>query len=291
MTGVGTSGWLELEACAKLNIAGTSYRLSPRQKSDALIKITPSRAARLSVLRTDRSHLMLSRRPRSFLSALLVLILLLAALGASKAERPPAQANQASTQAQTALKQGLSLLRRNRADQALPLFESALKEFTDAGDQVGAAATHDALGDVYLRQGQYELALPHYQTAAEWYHAWNETANANLMYAKLGEAFYLAGRDTDARAAFAKISEENKNRQGAVIAVGTGNDGGGSRHNNSVGADGSVTFATVSAAFLPSLNCAAFKNPRNNQPPQPPQGPPNMGHAPAGLDGIGRMDL
>src|ERR1041384_1829455 len=251
MTGVGTSGWLELEACAKLNIAGASYRLSPRQKSDALIKITPSRAARLSVLRTDRSHLMLSRRPRSFLSALLVLSLLLAALGASKADTPPAQANQASTQAQTALKQGLSLLRRNRADQALPLFESALKEFTDAGDQVGAAATHDALGDVYLRQGQYELALPH-----------NETANANLMYAKLGEAFYLAGREEDARAAFAKIIEQGKNRQGAGAIVET-SAGGDGNHNKKGGAGGAVTFATISAALLPSLNCAAFKNPHN----------------------------
>jgi CHAT domain-containing protein len=236
---------------------------------------------------------MLSRRPRSFLSALLVLSLLLAALGASKADTPPAQANQASTQAQTALKQGLSLLRRNRADQALPLFESALKEFTDAGDQVGAAATHDALGDVYLRQGQYELALPHYQTAADWYHAWNETANANLMYAKLGEAFYLAGREEDARAAFAKIIEQGKNRQGAGAIVETSGNGDG-KHNNKGGAGGAVTFATISAALLPSLNCAAFKNPHNNQPSMPslpPAGPPNMGHAPAGLDGIGRMDL
>src|SRR5205085_10079885 len=167
---------------------------------------------------------------------------------------------------------------------------SALKQFTDAGDEVGAAATHDALGDVYIRQGQYELALPHYQTAADWYHAWNETANANLMYAKLGEAFYLAGREPEALAAFAKISEQDKNRPGAGAIVGTGNDGDG-RHNNNGGAGGAVTFATISAAFLPTLNCAAFKNNRNNQPPQQPTGPPNMGHAPAGLDAIGRMDL
>ncbi|PYS91278.1 MAG: hypothetical protein DMF64_12680 [Acidobacteria bacterium] len=234
---------------------------------------------------------MLSRRPRSFLSALLALSLLLTALGSVKAGTPPPQQpSQQITQAEWSLKQGQSLLRRNHADQSLPLFESALKQFTDAGDEVGAAATHDALGDVYIRQGQYELALPHYQTAADWYHAWNETANANLMYAKLGEAFYLAGREPEALAAFAKISEQDKNRPGAGAIVGTGNDGDG-RHNNNGGAGGAVTFATISAAFLPTLNCAAFKNNRNNQPPQQPTGPPNMGHAPAGLDGIGRMDL
>src|SRR5437868_3941896 len=198
---------------------------------------------------------MLSRRPRSFLSALLALSLLLTALGSVKAGTPPPQQpSQQITQAEWSLKQGQSLLRRNHADQSLPLFESALKQFTDAGDEVGAAATHDALGDVYIRQGQYELALPHFQTAADWYHAWNETANANLMYAKLGEAFYLAGREPEALAAFAKISEQDKNRPGAGAIVGTGNDGDG-RHNNNGGAGGAVTFATISAAFLPTLNC------------------------------------
>src|ERR1041384_8512716 len=113
------------------------------------------------------------------------------------------------------------------------------------------------------------------------------------MYAKLGEAFYLARREEDARAAFAKIIEQGKNRQGAGAIVETSGNGDG-KHNNKGGAGGPVPSAAISAALLPSLNCAAFKNPHNNQPSMPslpPAGPPNMGHAPAGLDGIRRMDL
>ncbi len=249
-------------------------------------------------------HFMLSQCLRSLLSTLLVGILLTTALGAaanSANAAPPPQAAQAhgeTTQAKSALTQGQALLRRDHADQALPLFESALKLFTDTGDQVGAAATHDALGDVYLRQGQYELALPHYQTAADWYRARNELANANLMYAKLGEAYYLAGRADEARAAFALISQQVKDSNKPTGAGGgSGNSDG--RRGNSKG--GAITFAAVSAALLSGLACDAFRvskngGPQTQQPsvndaPQSPNEPPNMGHAPKGLDGIGRMDL
>lgn len=254
---------------------------------------------------------MLSRRlRRTLLSNLLLVCLLTTASGAQAAlpqPSPPAPSNMAlAAEAQAALAQGQSLLRANRADQALPLLESALKLFTEAGDQVGAAATYDALGDVYIRQGQYELALPNYRTAADWYRAWNELANANLMYAKLGEAYYLAGRADDAQAAFALISEQVKNSNsanGGVGASGNGANGRGEGRRTN-GAGGAVTFAAVSAALMPGLTCAAFKgnNGGNNQSPQSPQSspndapqgsnePPNMGHAPKGLDGIGRMDL
>jgi CHAT domain-containing protein len=249
-------------------------------------------------------------RPRAFTASLLTLILVCAALsplGSTETAAQTPQANAMTTQALVALKQGQALLRRNSADQALPLLESALKLFTDAGDQVGAAATHDALGDVYQRQGQYELALPHYQTAADWYRAWKETANANLMYAKLGESFYLAGREDEARAAFARITQQ----PGDDAPTGGGsnnvnnNNGGGRRPN---GAGGAATFAALSAAVMPGLVCSAFNNtPRNNNSTSNSpsnlsnladaaggagaSGPPNMGHAPKGLDGIGRMDL
>ena len=252
---------------------------------------------------------MLSRSPRSSLSILLAIALAavtlvpvntFAALAATTAQ----QANVATTQALAALRQGQALLRRNRADQALPLFEAALKQFTDAGDQVGAAAAHDALGDIYLRQGQYDPALAHYQTAADWYHAWGETANADLMFAKLGETYYLDGRNEEAQAAFAQISRSGGKNVAGGGRIGTGGrDGNNNDRNN--GAGGAVTFASISAALLPGLSCEALRGnrpstPSSSGPPgvppvagdsSAPSEPPNMGHAPQGSDGIGRMDL
>ncbi len=233
---------------------------------------------------------MLSRRLRTLLSTLLVGLLLTTVPGAHATPPQAPLARGGTAQAQAALTEGQRLLRSNHADQALPLLESALKLFTEAGDQVGAAATYDALGDVYIRQGQYELALPNYQTAADWYRAWNELANANLMYAKLGEAYYLAGRNDEAQAAFALISQQVKNSSSAAGGVGVNGRGDGRRTS---GAGGAITFAAVSAALMPGLTCAAFTGNRGNEPSQPPANnePPNMGHAPKGLDGIGRMDL
>ena len=249
-------------------------------------------------------------RPRPLTSTLLAFALACAAclpgVGRTAAQTP--QPNIVTAQALVTLKQGQALLRRNSADQALPLLEAALKLFTDAGDQVGAAATHDALGDVYQGQGQYDLALPHYQTAADWYRAWNEMANANLMYAKLGETYYLAGREPDARAAFARITQPDADESAAGVGVGNNNNSSGRDGGRRPGgAAGSLSFAALSAAVMPGLSCAAFNNgPRNMMPPGMPPGtpdlpgtpggsgmsePPNMGHAPQGLDGIGRMDL
>jgi CHAT domain-containing protein len=203
------------------------------------------------------------------------------------------------TQATATLRQGQALLRRNQADQSLPLLESALKQFDNTGDQVGAAAAHDALGDVYIRQGQYELALPHYQAAADAYRTWKETGSANLMFAKLGETYYLAGRTDDAQKAFAQISQQGKNNPNGGRGSGGDGSSNGRDGQNSGGTSGTVTFAAVSAALLPGLTCDALGAPRRPDQPALPGSsggakasePPNMGHAPQGADGIGRMDL
>ena len=65
----------------------------------------------------------------------------------------------------TSLASGRALLKQGHADQALPLLESALKSFTQANNARGIAASEDALGDLYLVQGQYKVALDHYQKA------------------------------------------------------------------------------------------------------------------------------
>jgi tetratricopeptide (TPR) repeat protein len=69
---------------------------------------------------------------------------------------------QDALQATEALRQGRVLLKRGRADQALPLLENALRLYTAANAPRGEAAAHDALGDLYSRQGQYARALDHF---------------------------------------------------------------------------------------------------------------------------------
>ena len=120
-----------------------------------------------------------------------------------------------------ALRQGRRLLKQGKADQALPLLETALKSFTVANAVRGQAATHDALGDLYSRQGQHRTALSHYQKAREGFQAAGNSAqsviakrvvgvgdeefNANLMLAKIGEAHYRAGNIAESGSAYSQM--------------------------------------------------------------------------------------
>ncbi|HYV25693.1 MAG TPA: CHAT domain-containing tetratricopeptide repeat protein [Pyrinomonadaceae bacterium] len=139
------------------------------------------------------------------------------------------------TDASTSLSRGRSLLKQGHADQALPLLQSALSSFTQANDARGIAAAEDALGDLYLVQGQYKVALEHYQKAYQSFtvaagkdqtnataansvasragstaSAATETAastldngfNANLMLAKIGDTNYRLGQMSEAGTAY-----------------------------------------------------------------------------------------
>ncbi|HEY0099832.1 MAG TPA: CHAT domain-containing protein, partial [Pyrinomonadaceae bacterium] len=153
-------------------------------------------------------------------------------------------------EAERALAEGTAHLRRNRADLALPLLESALKLFTGANNRSGLAATHAALGDIYLRHGQYAPAIEHFSRAAEAFRAQHQTANAALMFAKLGETYYLSGDEASARAAFARIGEGEKEHSAAGAASGGGartSGGSGRRNNAGGGAFNLSTFASMSA--------------------------------------------
>src|SRR5688572_22977058 len=81
----------------------------------------------------------------------------------------PARANTAAVQqadgAGAALREGRRLLKRGRADQALIQLRTALNLYTSAKNNSGIAAAHNELGDLYLRQGQYQIALDNYQKA------------------------------------------------------------------------------------------------------------------------------
>src|SRR2546425_3069406 len=71
------------------------------------------------------------------------------------------------TDPSAALSRGRTLLRQGHADQAIGYLESALNSFTQANNSRGIAAAQDALGDLYMIQGQYPTALDHYQKAYE----------------------------------------------------------------------------------------------------------------------------
>jgi CHAT domain-containing protein len=138
-----------------------------------------------------------------------------------------------------ALRQGRKLLKVGRADQALPLLESALASFNASGSARGQAAAHDALGDLYSRQGQHRIALTNYQKAHELFQAagnqpgsiivkrvvgiGDEDFNANLMLAKIGEAHYRAGNVSESGSAYAGMRVTKPD----TSALGVAKKGGG----------------------------------------------------------------
>lgn len=117
----------------------------------------------------------------------------------------PAQI-QALAGGRVALLQGRALLKRGNAEQALVSLEQSLKLYTQATDAKGSAASRDALGDLYSRQGQYDVARNHYQEANKSFVAAGDLYNANLLLAKTGEMLARAGRVTEAREAYAQMT-------------------------------------------------------------------------------------
>ncbi|MGQ0763053.1 MAG: CHAT domain-containing tetratricopeptide repeat protein [Acidobacteriota bacterium] len=149
-------------------------------------------------------------------------------------DSPVAQADPSSS-----LSTGRSLLKQGHADQALNHLQTALTLYTQANNQRGIAATHDALGDLYLLQGQYKVALEHFEKAYEAFTAAAakdqktqavtstvasqagattgaaaETAastadnsfNANLMLAKIGDTSFRLGDTSKAGTAYARMT-------------------------------------------------------------------------------------
>jgi CHAT domain-containing protein len=135
-------------------------------------------------------------------------------------------------QASTALKQGRRLLKRGKADQALGQLQTALNLYTVAKNNRGIAAAQNELGDLYLRQGQYNVALDHYQKAFEGFvgadrkqdlvtaavGVADDRFNANLMLAKIGDVNFRLGKITEASTAYGQMVV--KKPEGAASKVG-----------------------------------------------------------------------
>src|SRR6266550_1948419 len=140
----------------------------------------------------------------------------------------------------TALTRGRAMLKQGHADQALGYLETALNLYTQTNNSRGIAASEDGLGDIYMIQGQYKVALDHYQKAYQAFvvgrgqdeksqaaagsaaslsgnstaSAATQTAastldngfNANLMLAKIGDTNYRLGRFSEAGTAYLTMS-------------------------------------------------------------------------------------
>ncbi|HVF68599.1 MAG TPA: tetratricopeptide repeat protein, partial [Pyrinomonadaceae bacterium] len=97
--------------------------------------------------------------------------------GSARVARAPAPHTAAQSQPESAAsavserEEGRSLLRRGKAAAALVRLERALGLFRASGDRSGEASTQDLLGELYERQGRYEVARAHYAAALNIYAA------------------------------------------------------------------------------------------------------------------------
>src|SRR5215470_11444352 len=190
-------------------------------------------------------------------------------------------APQQTDQAHQALSQGRKLLKRGHADQALVQLQTALRLFTSANNGSGMAASHNELGDLYMRQGQYSVALDHYQKAydgfvnvktpdtqaasssvarvagAEAAQGVNAAAsiaddkfNANLMLAKIGDVNFRLEKISEAMAAYSRM--DVKQPESATTKVSRRFGGLG-------GVIGSIQTGRVSVAAPTSAITAALE--------------------------------
>ena len=138
---------------------------------------------------------------------------------ANTPSEPTSPVLQQTDQAGAALQQGRRLLKRGHTDQALIQLQTALNLYTAAKNNSGMAAAQNELGDLYLRQGQYQVAIDHYQKALDGFMAAaakpdvvnaavglaDDGFNANLMLAKIGDVNFRLGRIPEATAAYGRM--------------------------------------------------------------------------------------
>ena len=184
----------------------------------------------------------------TFKTISLTLCLALIALVPQRAVLPNTPEPQQPDQARQSLTQGRQMLKRGHADLALVQLQKALQLFTSSNNAGGIAATHNELGDLYLRQGQYAVALDHYQKAFDGFvnikkpnvqPASNEVArvagsdaaagvnaaasiaddkfNANLMLAKIGDVNFRLGKTSEALGAYSRMDVKKPESAAAKV--------------------------------------------------------------------------
>ncbi|HXD29519.1 MAG TPA: CHAT domain-containing tetratricopeptide repeat protein [Pyrinomonadaceae bacterium] len=106
------------------------------------------------------------------------------------------------------LEEGRNLLAHLKFYAALAPLSEALKSYRSSGDMNGIGVASDALGDLYLEEGQYEVALGYFQGARQAFVANKETLNASLMISKIGETYLLLDNITEAKGVFAQFGPQ-----------------------------------------------------------------------------------
>ena len=183
---------------------------------------------------------------------------------ANTPSEPTSPVLQQTDQAGAALQQGRRLLKRGHTDQALIQLQTALNLYTAAKNNSGMAAAQNELGDLYLRQGQYQVAIDHYQKALDGFMAAaakpdvvnaavglaDDGFNANLMLAKIGDVNFRLGRIPEATAAYERMVVKKPESATTKVSrrIGLGSIlTGGSTKNVSVGAPTSALTVAMEA--------------------------------------------
>lgn len=153
---------------------------------------------------------MLTRALRALLSGLLLV--------APAAGGMRQKAAQPTADAATELAEGRKLLRRGDAARALVRLEEARRLFAQAGKRSGLAAANDLLGELYERQGRYDVALGHFRQALEASRAGarekrkGDAYNYNLLLAKVGHMLVRQNEDAQARDFYTKMDGRKLDR-------------------------------------------------------------------------------
>jgi CHAT domain-containing protein/tetratricopeptide (TPR) repeat protein len=174
-------------------------------------------------------------------------------------------------QAGAALQEGRRLLKRGKSDQALSQLQKALSLYTTAKNNHGIAATENEFGDLYLRQGEYNVALDHYKHALEGFvgadkkneettaaaslvdsrlanaNIADDKFNANLMLAKIGDVNFRLGRFTEASSAYGRMQVKKPESSASKVGRRFGGFGAimGGVSTGRVGVEAPVSAVTV----------------------------------------------
>ena len=130
---------------------------------------------------------------------------------------PAVQKGRPAGDASSELSEGRALLHRGSAGDALVHLEKALALYRGSGDRGGEAGAQDLLGELYEREGRYDVALDHFKSSLQLFGSLTsekdekkkekraDAYNFNLTLSKIGEMFYRLGNLEGARSAFEQM--------------------------------------------------------------------------------------
>jgi tetratricopeptide (TPR) repeat protein len=92
-------------------------------------------------------------------------------------------------------------------DQIVKCLEEIMGTYEKIGHKRGVVRTYRIIGDVHIKNKNFELAIEHYRKAHELYSSWNQEADRKRLEISITEAFLLNGNPKDAFEIMHKIIE------------------------------------------------------------------------------------